>query len=158
MAWETPSAASTSFRTTQPFSLHSPMTFCTRASLLPKLVAGRAGGVFSASRLKFRFGRVILKAWSVASIAGCAAAPPEPSPSAADAPPAAAAVFDLGAALELSARQQLDVETVESLRLIAVEHVDNTMLLRLPGIAFTLPAKRISNSSATPRELSSAPC
>lgn len=70
-----------------------------------------------------------------ALLAGCAAAPPEPSPSAADAPPAAAAVFDLGAALELSARQQLDVETVESLRLIAVEHVDNTMLLRLPGIA-----------------------
>ena len=31
-------------------------------------------------------------------------------------------------------------------------------VLRLPGIAFTLPARRISNSSATPRELSSTPC
>ena len=43
VAWETPSAASTSFRTAQPFSLHSLMTFCARASLLSELVAGQAG-------------------------------------------------------------------------------------------------------------------
>ena len=40
-----------------------------------RLVAAWAGTAASAPPAKFRFGRVILKAWSVAAIAGYAAAP-----------------------------------------------------------------------------------
>lgn len=42
--------------------------------------------------------------------------------------------FGLRDALEVSLTELLELETVDSLRRIAAEHVHNTMLLRLPGI------------------------
>lgn len=66
---------------------------------------------------------------------GCTVVPQGSPPPTANESPAETAVFDLGEALERSSLNQLDAETVESLRLIAEEHVNNTTLLQLPGIA-----------------------
>jgi len=71
-------------------------------------------------------------------LAGCVSTTPVAPSEAASPPPAAtsaSAEITLAEALRRAKAEQLDAETVESLGLIAGEHLHNLTLLRLPGIA-----------------------
>ncbi len=67
-------------------------------------------------------------------LAGCVLPSPSPVEPGAE-PSSAVSGISLHETLRLTLAEQLAPETVESLRVLAVEHTDHSTLLRLPGIA-----------------------
>ena len=89
-------------------------------------------------------GAAMLAAACLLGVAGCAASVVRPGPEPLPAAPGGAVEppgekmersgFGLSEALEVSLTELLELETVDSLRRIAAEHIHNDILLRLPGI------------------------
>ncbi|MBS1370800.1 MAG: hypothetical protein HPZ91_12685 [Lentisphaeria bacterium] len=80
--------------------------------------------------MKLRGGSIAAALGCLLWTAGCSVLVSAPSEQSVALP----AAFGLREALDVSLAVQLEAETVESLRLIAAEHVHNSVLLRLPGL------------------------